>query len=93
MNYIKLKDMKIKLLEIIFFMNQGSRYMILKYLKQQDRLVIVFIIIKSKHTKLIKNKLIYILSFNNKTKPRSDENKNKKMMFLIVQEIFMKVEN
>ena len=29
----------------------------------------------------------YILNFNNKTWPRSDENKNKKMMFLIVQKI------
>ena len=38
--------------------------------------------------------LEYILSFNSKTKPRSDEDKNKnKMMFLIVQEIFMRVEN
>ena len=37
--------------------------------------------------------LEYILSFNNKTKLRSVEDKNKKMMFLIVQEIFMRVEN
>ena len=36
MNSIKLKDIKIKLLEIICFMNRASRYMILKYLKQQD---------------------------------------------------------
>ena len=33
--------------------------------------------------------LEYILSFNNKTKPRSNEDKNKKMMFLIVQEILL----
>ena len=33
MNSMKLKDMKIKLLEIIC-MNRASRYMILKYLKQ-----------------------------------------------------------
>ena len=31
--------------------------------------------------------LEYILSFNNKTKLRSVEDKNKKMMFLIVQEL------
>ena len=37
--------------------------------------------------------LEYILSFNNKTKLRSVEDENKKMMFLIVQEIFMRVEN
>ena len=37
--------------------------------------------------------LEYILSFNNKTKLRSVEDKNKKMIFLIVQEIFMRVEN
>ena len=37
--------------------------------------------------------LEYILSFNSKTKLRSVEDKNKKMMFLIVQEIFMRVEN
>ena len=30
----KLKDMKIKLLKIIFFMNGANRYMILEYLKQ-----------------------------------------------------------
>ena len=35
----------------------------------------------------------YILSFNHKTKQRSDENKNKKMMFLIVQKISISVEN
>ena len=34
MNCIKLKDMKIKLLEIISFMNGGSRDMILTYFKQ-----------------------------------------------------------
>ena len=34
-----------------------------------------------------------ILSFNNKTKPRSDEDKNKKVTFLIVQKIFMSVED
>ena len=28
MNCVKLKDMKLKLLEIICFMNQASRYMI-----------------------------------------------------------------
>ena len=50
--------MKTELLETIFFMNQASRYMILKYLKQKDLLVIVFITIKLKYTKLIKNKLI-----------------------------------
>ena len=33
-NIIKLKDMKIKLLEIICFINRANRYMILKYLKQ-----------------------------------------------------------
>ena len=40
--------------------------------------------------------LEHILSFNNNTKPRSNEDekkKNDKMMFLIVQEIFMRVEN
>ena len=58
-NIIKLKDMKIKLLEIICFIKRASRYMILKYLKQYDLLVIVFIITKLKYTKLIKNKLIY----------------------------------
>ena len=31
MNYIKLKDMKIKLLEMIFFMNQAIKYVILEY--------------------------------------------------------------
>ena len=30
----KLKDMKIKLLKIIFFMNGANRYTILEYLKQ-----------------------------------------------------------
>ena len=35
----------------------------------------------------------YILSFNHKTKKRSDENKNKKMIFLIVQKISISVEN
>ena len=34
MNCIKLKDMKVKLLEIISFMNGGSRDMILTYFKQ-----------------------------------------------------------
>ena len=34
MNYIKLKDMKIKLLEMIFFMNLAIKYVILEYLKQ-----------------------------------------------------------
>ena len=34
MNYIKLKDMKIKLLEMIFFMNRAIKYVILEYLKQ-----------------------------------------------------------
>ena len=34
MNCIKLKDVKIKLLEIISFMNGGSRDMILTYFKQ-----------------------------------------------------------
>ena len=58
-NIIKLKDMKIKLLEIICFINRANRYMILKYLKQYDLLVIVFITPKLKYTKLIKNKLIY----------------------------------
>ena len=37
--------------------------------------------------------LEHILSFNNKTKPRSDEEKNEKMMFLIVQKISVIVEN
>ena len=37
--------------------------------------------------------LKYILSFNNKTKPMSDKDKNKKMMFLIVLKIFVRVEN
>ena len=34
MNCIKLKDMKIKLVEIVSFINGASRYMILKYFKQ-----------------------------------------------------------
>ena len=34
MNYIKLKDMKIKLLEMIFFMNRAIKYVILEYLEQ-----------------------------------------------------------
>ena len=34
MNYIKLKDMKIKLLGMIFFMNRAIKYVILEYLKQ-----------------------------------------------------------
>ena len=34
MNYIRLKDMIVRLLEIICFMNQSTRYMILKYIKQ-----------------------------------------------------------
>ena len=34
MNYIKLKDMKIKLPEMIFFMNRAIKYVILEYLKQ-----------------------------------------------------------
>ena len=34
MNYIKLKDMKIKLLEMIFFMNRAIKFVILEYLKQ-----------------------------------------------------------
>ena len=42
-NCKKIKDMKIKLLEIIRFMNRATRYMDLEYLKQQDLLVIVFI--------------------------------------------------
>ena len=37
--------------------------------------------------------LEYILSFNNKTKPSSDKDKNIKMMFLIVQQIFVRIEN
>ena len=52
MNYIKLKDLEIKLLEIICFMNQVSRYMTLKYLKQ-DLLVTVFITEKLKYMKLM----------------------------------------
>ena len=39
MNCIKLKDMKIKLLEIICFMNGAISYVILKYLKQFNLLV------------------------------------------------------
>ena len=31
MNHIKLKDMKIKLLEMIFFMNRAIKYVILEY--------------------------------------------------------------
>ena len=37
--------------------------------------------------------LEHILSFNNKTKARSDEEKIEKMMFLIVQKISVRVEN
>ena len=35
----------------------------------------------------------HILSFNNKTKARSDEEKIEKMTFLIVQKISVRVEN
>ena len=37
--------------------------------------------------------LEYILDFDNKTRPRSSEDKNKKMMFLILQKTFVTVEN
>ena len=59
MKCIEINDMKIKLPEIIYVMNQASRYIILKYLDQKDLLVIVFITAKLKYTKIIKNKLIY----------------------------------
>ena len=59
MKCIELNDMKIKLPEIICFMNQASRYMILKYLNQKGLLVLVFITTKLKYNKIIKNKLIY----------------------------------
>ena len=35
----------------------------------------------------------YIFSFNDETKPRSDDNKSQKIMFLIVQKNSMRVEN
>ena len=59
MKCIKLKDMKIKLVEIVSFINGASRYMILKYFKQQDLLVKEFITTKLKYMKLIKSKPIY----------------------------------
>ena len=59
MKCIEINDMKIKLPEIIYVVNQASRYIILKYLDQKDLLVIVFITTKMKYTKIIKNKLIY----------------------------------
>ena len=34
MSCLKLKDIQVKLLEIICFMNRGNRYMIIEYLKQ-----------------------------------------------------------
>ena len=37
--------------------------------------------------------LEYILCFNSKTKPRSNEDENTKIMFLMVKKIFMKVQN
>ena len=37
--------------------------------------------------------LEYILCFNSKTKTRSNEDKNTKIMFLMVKKIFMKVQN
>ena len=37
--------------------------------------------------------LEYILDFDNKTRPRSSEDKNKKMMFLILQKTSVTVEN
>ena len=58
MNWIKLSDMKIKLLKTICFTNQANKYMILKRLKQ-DFLVTVFVTTKLKYMELIKNKLIY----------------------------------
>ena len=58
MNWIKLSDMKIKLLKAICFTNQANKYMILKRLKQ-DFLVTVFVTTKLKYMELIKNKLIY----------------------------------
>ena len=33
-NCVKLKDMKIRLIDIFYFMNRARRYMILKYLKE-----------------------------------------------------------
>ena len=59
MKCIEINDMKIKLPEIIYVMNQASRYIILKKKKKKDLLVIVFITTKLKYTKIIKNKLIY----------------------------------
>ena len=60
-NYLKLKDMEIRLLEIICFMNPESRYIILKYLEQKDLFMIVFIATKLKYMKLIKNKLNFFI--------------------------------
>ena len=51
--------MKIKLVEIVSFINGASRYMILKYFEQQDLLVKEFITTKLKYMKLIKSKPIY----------------------------------
>ena len=60
-NYLELKDMEIRVLEIICFMHPESRYIILKYLKQKDLFVIVFITTKLKYMKLIKSKLNFFI--------------------------------
>ena len=40
-------------------MNRASKYIVLKYLKQEDLLVIVFKTTKLKYKRLNKNKIIY----------------------------------
>ena len=41
-NCVKLQDMKIRLIDIICFMNRARRYMILKYLNELDLFVVLF---------------------------------------------------
>lgn len=73
MKQIKIKDLKEKLLAIICFIKQLSKYIILKDFKQQQILVTVFITEKLKQMKRIylqADLLEHISEFNSKTIPK-----------------------
>ena len=92
----KVKKRETKVIKDNLLYDSSRKFFGLRIFKSIRSLVIVFITTKLKIHDASLNQadlLEYILDFDNKTRPRSSEDKNKKMMFLILQKTFVTVEN